>query len=128
MHYLRYLVDLLEYVFPVFVLLGLASPLLLIWGWSGYWDLPNRSSWRSRASLIGLSAPIISVGLWGVSLILAWSADWHTWVPINKYLALVGLLISLIGAFAGFLGRPRLILATLPASLGSMALWVTTSG
>jgi hypothetical protein len=119
----RFIVQIIEYLWPVWMCFGLGSPLFLIWGWSKYWDIPNRVNWQSRASLIGLTAPLLSVGLWFVGLLIAHGTDWHTSMPIVSRLGLAGASVAFIGMAVGCFGVPRLILAIVPASLVSLLLW-----
>jgi len=120
----RFVVQIIEYLWPVWIFFGLGSPLFLIWGWSKYWDIPNRANWRSRASLIGLTAPLLSVALWFVGLLIPHGTDWQ----IVSRLGLAGVSVAFIGIAVGCFGIPRLILAIVPASLVSVLLWSSFAG
>jgi hypothetical protein len=92
-----------------------------------YLKLPNRSDWRSRASLVGLSSPVLSAGLWVVAFAVARAKDWHTTVPAMQHFIVLGILIPIVGMLVGLLGRPRLILSIVPASLGAVLFWFGTT-
>jgi hypothetical protein len=92
-----------------------------------YLKLPSHSDWRSRASLVGLSSPVLSAGLWVVALAVARAKDWHTTVPAMQHFIVVGILIPIAGMLVGLFGRPRLILSIVPASLGAVLFWFGTT-
>jgi hypothetical protein len=119
--YLRWLVGIFEYLWPALIVLGLASPFILLWGWVKYLDVQPRSDWRSRASFVGLSSPILS------GLLLTWAKNWHSPAPTMRYVTMVGVWIPVVGMLVGLAGRPRLILAIVPASIGAVLFWVTTT-
>lgn len=123
-------ISIFEYLWPVLVVLALASPFILLWGWVKYLNLQNRSDWRSRASLVGLSAPIISGVFWVITLLLAWRVGWPAStsnVPIRHLTMIGSICVPALGILIGLAGRPRLILAIVPASIGAVLFWVTTS-
>jgi hypothetical protein len=102
----------------------LGSPFVLIWGWVKYWHQPTRSDWRSRASFVGLAAPILSVCAWGVALSLA---RWNGASLAQHLLANVGLWTPVLGLLVGLFGRPRLIFAIVPSSVGAVLFWFGTT-
>jgi hypothetical protein len=112
--------------------LVLISPFVLVWGWVRYLRVPNRSDWRSRASLIGLSAPLLSGVVWAALLTLAPALAWGykpgTPHPqLVERLITVGAWIPIVGMLVGLAGRPLLILAIVPSSIGAVLFWYTTT-
>jgi hypothetical protein len=107
--------------------LCLIAPLILLWGWITYLRIPTRSDWRSRVTLAGLSAPLLSVGLWIATLFLARIEGWHTSHPAIQRLITLGVWIPIIGMLVGLAGRPRLILAIIPASVATVFFWYGTT-
>jgi hypothetical protein len=105
----------------------LASPLVLLWSWVSYLQAASRSDWRSVASLVGLSAPLLSGALWAVTLLLASGKGWHTATPIVEHLITVGVWIPIVGILIGLAGRPLLILAIVPSSIGTVLFWYATT-
>jgi len=103
------------------------SPLILLWGWVKYLQVPTRSDWRSRASLAGLSAPLLSVGIWAVMLLLARTKEWHTSSPAMQHAIRLGIWIPILGMLIGLAGRPRLILAIVPTCIASVLFWYGTT-
>ena len=58
--------------FAIFiVVLGFGTPLLWYWGAKRYQKAADNSTWRDRASLVGLTAPVISFGVWLVTVVWA---------------------------------------------------------
>ena len=104
-----------------------ASPIALLWGWARYFRLRQASDWHLRASAIGLAAPLVSIGLWVVMLVVALANEWHTSNSVVHRLITVGMWIPLVGMLVGFVGRPRLILAIVPASIGTVLFWFGTT-
>ena len=111
----------------VFNIIVLASPIALLWGWVRYLRLRQASDWRLRASVVGLAAPLVSVGLWVVMIVVARANEWHTSNSAVHPLITVGMWIPLVGMLVGFVGRPRLILAIVPASIGTVLFWFGTT-
>ena len=107
--------------------LGLISPIILLWGWLKYLKAPIRSDWRSRASLVGLAAPLLSGAVWIFTLVLAWGKGWGTSSPVIAHLITVGVWIPVIGTIFGLVGRPLLILAIVPSSIGTVLFWYATT-
>ena len=107
--------------------LCLIAPLILLWGWITYLRIPTRSDWRSRVTLAGLSAPLLSVGLWMATLLLARIEGWHTSNPAIQRLITVGIWIPIIGMLVGLAGSRRLILAIVPASVATVLFWYGTT-
>ena len=111
----------------VFNVIVFASPIALLWGWVRYLRLRQESDWRLRASVVGLTAPLVSVCLWAVMLVIARANEWHTPNFVVHRLITVGVWIPLVGMLVGFVGRPRLILAIVPASVGTVLFWFGTT-
>ncbi len=114
-------------VAPIF---GLIALLVWIWGWVKYLQAPNNAGWRARASLVGLSAPALSVAVWIIVLLLAWRVGWPASKadPLIQHLTTFGgLWIPALGMVVGIAGRPRLVLAIVPASIGTVLFWFTTT-
>jgi hypothetical protein len=112
------------------MVLGLASPFTLLWGWMKYLNIQNRSDWRSRASFVGLFTPIISGVFWVITVLLAWRVGRPASasnVPIRHLTMVGGICIPVLGMLIGLAGRPRLILAIVPASIGAVLFWVATT-
>jgi hypothetical protein len=105
----------------------LISPLTLLWGWSKYFRISGRSDWRSRASLVGLASPLLSVALWAFALLLARGMAWDTSYPAIQRLITIGVWIPVIGTTIGLAGRPLLLLAIVPGSLGTVLFWYATT-
>ena len=101
----------------------LLAPLILLWGWVKYLQMPTRSDWRSRASLVGLTAPLLSVFVWGVMLALSQAKGWNTSTPVVHASITVGVWIPTLGMLIGFAGRPLLILSVVPASIATVWFW-----
>ena len=114
-------------VAPIF---GLIALFAWIWGWVKYVQAPGDSGWRARASLLGLSAPALSFAVWVVGLLLAWRLGWPASEsdPLIRHLTTIGgVWIPALGMSVGLAGRPRLILAIVPASIGTVLFWFTTT-
>ena len=112
--------------------IGLTSPFILAWGWVRYLRIPNRADWRSRASLIGLSAPLLSGIVWLALLLLAPILAWGYKLgtprpPIVEHWIAVGAWIPIIGMLIGLAGRPLLVLAIVPSSIGAVLFWYSTT-
>jgi hypothetical protein len=105
----------------------LTSPFILLWGWMKYFQSPIRSDWRSRASLVGLSSPIVSFVIWTATLAIALNKGWHTPNPAVQRFITVGVWIALIGMLIGLAGRPRLILAIVSGCIGVVLFWFGTT-
>jgi len=103
------------------------SPLLLIGGWVQYFNLPRPSDWRLRASLLGLSAPLLSIAVWIATLLLAQTSHWTTSNPTIHHLIAVGVWIPLVGLVVGLAGRPRLILFIVPCCIATVWFWFGTT-
>ena len=112
--------------------IGLTSPFILAWGWVRYLRIPKRTDWRSRASLIGLSAPLLSGIVWLALLLLAPILAWGykpgtPRPPIVEHWIAIGAWIPIIGMLIGLAGRPLLILAIVPSSIGAVLFWYSTT-
>jgi hypothetical protein len=70
---------------------------------------------------VGLSAPLVSVAVWVVMLIVARTMEWRT--SDIHFLITVGVWIPLVGMVVGFAGRPLLIIAIVPVSIGVVLFW-----
>ena len=86
------------------------------------------SDWRSRASLVGLSVPILSGALWCITLavISGQGLDGPT-RSITHLIVVAGFWLPAVGMLIGLAGRPKLILAIVPASIGTMFFWFATT-
>jgi hypothetical protein len=106
----------------------LLAPFILLRGRAKYFQIPNRSGWRFHASFVGLSAPVLSVVLWVVALLLARGMGWHTSDSLVRHLIGVGgLWIPMLGMLVGLAGQRRLLWAIVPASLGTVLFWFGTT-
>ena len=99
------------------------APIFLVWGWVQYLRVPNHSSWRSHASVVGLSVPLLSVILGLVDRMLA-----HPVIGANSFtlaprLSPVVVWLPIVGMVVGLAGRPRLILPIVWASIGTVLFW-----
>jgi hypothetical protein len=106
------------------------TPFIWLWGVVKYQQAPNNSEWRARASLIGLSAPVVSFALWLVGLLLAWRVDWPASASdptIHRLTTVGGVWIPAIGLLVGLAGRPRLIPFIVPTSIGTVLFWFATT-
>jgi hypothetical protein len=107
---------------------GLSTPFVLIWGWVKYLRIPVRSDWRSQASLVGLSSPLISGLIWIVALILARTKELHNSTPTMDHLIRAGILIPTVGMVCGV---HRVDLILIPqitiASAGAVLFWFATT-
>jgi hypothetical protein len=110
----------------IFNIVLIASPFFLLWGWIKYLQA-QRSRWGWKASLIGLSAPLVSIGLWIVMLVMSRINDWHTLNPVPHALITVGVWIPVLGMSAGFGGRQQLIPAIVPGSIETILFWYGTT-
>lgn len=109
------------------MILLLSSPFILIWGWVHYIKLPNRAGWRNHASLFGLLSPILSVAVWSLmALALPGTALYVSSAQADHFM-MVGMGIPAIGLIIGLVGRPRLILAIVPACIGALLFWIGIS-
>jgi len=81
--------------------LCLIAPLILLWGWVTYLRIPAGLDWRSRASLTGLSAPLLSVGLWVVMLSLIRLNHWDSPNPATQRILAWGVSIRLLDCSSG---------------------------
>ncbi len=108
-------------------ILVLASPLILLWGWVRHFRFPTRSDWRSRASLIGLAAPVLSIAVWVLVLLVAWARGWHTSTPAVHHAITLGVWIPIVGMLLSLAGRPILLVAIVPSSIGTVLFWYSTT-
>jgi hypothetical protein len=106
---------------------GLISPLIWAWGWERYLKVPDRSNWQSRASLLGLLAPLPSGALWLTTLLLSTSMHLGHSSAAVQHLITVGLWIPLAGMLVGLAGRPVLILSIVPSCLATAFFWYATT-
>lgn len=101
----------------------LLAPVFLVWGWAQYVRTPNRSTWCLHASAVGLAAPILSVVLGIVDRTLA-----HPTIGLNSFtpaprISRLVVWIPILGLLVGLMGRPRLILPIVWASLATVLFW-----
>src|SRR5258707_11347545 len=80
-----------------------------------------------RASLVGLASPLLSVALWAFALLLARGMGWDTSYPAIQRLITIGVWVPVIGTAIGLAGRPLLLLAIVPGSLGTVFFWYATT-
>src|SRR5690349_8101558 len=110
----------LDFVIALF----LAAPFLLVWGWIRYFKLPVRSDWRTRATVVGLSAPVLSIGVWLLMLLVARIMGWDTWNrPVQVFIA-IGMCIPALGMLLALAGRPRFLLFVIPVSIATILFWI----
>lgn len=105
----------------------LLAPIFLVWGWVQYIRIPNHSSWRLHASVVGLSAPLLSVVLGVADRMLA-----HPIIGPNSFtpaphLSAAVVRIPILGMLIGLAGRPRLIVPIVWASVGTVLFWYGTT-
>lgn len=115
----------------VWILVGifcLSCPSIWLWGLIAYLRAGHASDWRSRASLVGLFAPIVSILYAQVLLVVVWKTGQNiASPPLERWFFGGGLWIPLTGMFVGSVGRPKLILAIVPVALGTMLFWFFTT-
>jgi hypothetical protein len=99
------------------------APAAFIWGWVTYAKTPNRKTWRMRASLLGLIAPILSTVVWGVDVVVANVHGHRTSDQTLPTLVSVGTWIAIAGALIGLMGRPKIAIAIFIASIGTLLFW-----
>ncbi|HTC92194.1 MAG TPA: hypothetical protein VK699_01935 [Terriglobales bacterium] len=103
------------------------SPFVLLWGWIQYIKLPTHSDWRSRASLVGLAAPLLSLAVWGMMAVVASINSLNTSSATTERMISVGVWIPLLGMLVSLAGRPRLIPATVPTCIATVFFWIGTT-
>jgi hypothetical protein len=104
--------------------LFLLAPCILLWGWIQYIKLPSHSGWRSRASLVGLCAPLLSLAVWGLIGVFASIHSLNVSSATIERMITVGIWTPILGMLISLAGRPRLILATVPACIAVVFFWV----
>jgi hypothetical protein len=106
----------------------LLAPFILLWGWVKHFQTPDRSGWRFHASFVGLSAPVLSVVLWVVSLLAARGMGWHTSDPVvRRLIGVGGLWIPTLGTVVGLAGQRHSLWAIVPASVAAVLFWFGTT-
>ena len=101
------------------------APTAFIWGWIVYTRSPNRRTWRMHASLLGLLGPVLSVVVWVIALAVAnVNAPYHRTPP--RFVA-IGTWIPIVGTLVALIGRPKIAIATLLASVGAILFWFGTT-
>lgn len=73
---------------------------------------------------MGLSAPILSLGLWVLTLGLANGKSWHILDGPVRTLVQLGFWTPAIGMLIGFAGRPRFLFTIIPVSIAMMLFWI----
>jgi hypothetical protein len=77
---------------------------------------------------VGLFAPIVSVLYAQILLIVVWKTGKSiSSPPLESWFFGGALVIPLVGMIVGGFGRPKLILAVVPAALGAMLFWFLTT-
>ncbi len=99
------------------------APIFLVWGWVQYLRLPDRSTWRSHASVVGLSMPLLSLILGLVDRILAHPVIGPSSFTPAPRLSSVVVWLPIAGTVVSLAGRPRLILPIIWASVGTVLFW-----
>jgi len=113
---------------PFILIVFLATtPLVLLFGWLQYFKLPARADWRTRASLVGLSAPLASIAIWILAVFIGQFAANSAVRLLISDIKIAGVCVPLVGLVVGFAGRPRLILAIVPTCLAAMLFWYVTT-
>jgi hypothetical protein len=78
--------------------------------------------------LVGLSVPIVSGALWCVMLAVVSGKGLNGPTrSVNHLIAIAGFWLPSVGMLIGLAGRPKLILAIVPASIGTMLFWFATT-
>lgn len=114
--------------FWVVLIVYVACPFIWLWGLIGYLNAGHRSDWSSRASLVGLFAPVVSILYAQVLLLVVWKTGKSiSSPPLDRWFFGGALLIPLTGMIIGSFGRPKLILAVVPAAIGTMLFWFFTT-
>jgi len=111
-------------------IVGLSTPFIWFWGIVKYRQVPNRSEWRTRASLVGLTTPVVSFALWLVGLLMAWRTGWPASMSdptIHRITTVGAIWIPAVGLLSGVVGRPRLIPFIIPTSIGTVLFWFATT-
>jgi hypothetical protein len=117
-------------IWTVISILAVSTPFIWIWGILKFWQTPNHSRWRARASLVGLAAPLMSFGVWILMLFLAWRVGWPANASdptIHRITTIGAIWIPALGLLAGIVGRPRLIPFMVLTSIGTVLFWFATT-
>jgi len=110
------------------LLIFVGTPLGFFYGWRMYRNESSKGvSPRLRASLMGLLAATVSVGLWVMTVLLARAMGWRTTDPGVSWLIGTGELLPLLGLFIALFGRPRLILPIVLTCIGTSLFWYGTT-
>jgi len=112
--------------------IALLAPVGLTYGWHFYLTKIRRepATWRNRISTSSMVLASLGALLWPVTMIFAPKADWRTYVGVAQQVQFVELwekaaVRTLLVAFAlCFFGRPRLILPTAVACIGTTLFWL----
>jgi hypothetical protein len=112
--------------------IALLAPVGLIYGWHFYLTKIRRepATWRNRISTSSMVLASLGALLWPVTMILAPKADWRTYVGMAQQVQFVELwekvaVRTLLVAFVlCFFGRPRLIVPTAVACIGTTLFWL----
>jgi len=113
----------------------LLTPIALIYCWYFYFTrmVKEAGGWRSKVTLLSLVMVSIVLILWLPMMMLTPEADWKTGAGVAHQVQWVSnrlrtALYTLVGTFViCFLGRPRLIVPTAIACVGTALLWVSST-
>ena len=107
------------------------------WGVKSYRKAADNTTWRDRVSLAGLAAPLVSCGVWLVTVMWAWAigttlsagSTFSNPNPAIHHLTGIGAIwIPGFGIIAGSVGRPRLILPVVLTGISTVLFWFVTCG
>ena len=78
--------------------------------------------------MVGLSIPVLSGALWCVMLaVVSVKGLKGPTRSVNQLIAIAGFWLPSVGILIGLAGRPKMILAIVPASIGTMFFWFATT-
>lgn len=104
-------------LWPLINVLAFAgTPVGMLFGWLTYIRLPDKNSWRARLALAALLLASTSVACLLAYLTTHLNAGGEQALRLGMYAAVAGAVFS-------FSTKPRLILPSLLANIGSLMLW-----